>query len=136
MDYLKTPHSEKELRSKLTEKGCTQGDIDEVCALCLDYGFLDDQEYGAMIVRHYAAKGYGLGRIKTELNRRGVPKELWDEALEQLPEDTEMIDRLLAAKLRGRDLSDRAQWDKAANALFRRGYSWSEIRAAMERYRE
>jgi regulatory protein len=89
-----------------------------------------------MVVRHYMAKGYGPGRIKTELNRRGVPRQLWDEALEQLPEDTEMIDRLLAAKLRGRDLSDRAQWDKAANALFRRGYSWSDIRAAVERYRQ
>jgi SOS response regulatory protein OraA/RecX len=47
-----------------------------------------------------------------------------------------MIDRLLESKLRGRDLSDRTQWDKAGNALFRRGYSWNEIRAAMERYRE
>jgi regulatory protein len=136
MDYLKRPHSEKELRDKLAEKGCDGADIDAVCALCLDYGFLDDQEYGAMVVRHYAAKGYGLGRIQMELNRRGVPKQLWDEALEQLPEDTEMIDKLLAAKLRGRDLSDKAQWDKAANALFRRGYSWSEIRAAVERCKE
>jgi regulatory protein len=96
---------------------------------------MDDEEYAGMVVRHYAAKGYGAGRIRQELNRRGLDRELWDEALTQLPEDTDTIDRLLAAKLRGRELTDKAQRDKAANALFRRGFSWQEIRAAMERYR-
>ena len=103
-------------------------------ALCVDYGFVDDAEYAAMIVRHYAAMGYGPGRVRSELKRRGVPAPLWEEALTQLPEDTETIDRLLAARLRGRDASDRKERDKAAAALFRRGYSWEEIRAAMNRY--
>jgi regulatory protein len=135
LDYLKRPHSEKELRTKLAEKGAAPEDIEAVCALCLEYGFLDDEEYAGMVVRHYAAKGYGAGRIRQELNRRGLDRELWDEALTQLPEDTDTIDRLLAAKLRGREMTDKAQRDKAANALFRRGFSWQEIRAAMERYR-
>ena len=133
-DYLKRPHSEKEVRAKLLEKGASEADIETVIALCIDYGFINDAEYAGMIVRHYAAGGYGPGRIRTELNRRGVPKELWDEALEEFPEGTETIDRLLASKLRGRDASDRKERDKAANALFRKGYNWSDIRAALERY--
>lgn len=133
-DYLKRPHSEKELRDRLAQKGCAQEDIETVCALCLDYGFLDDAEYAGMIVRHYAAGGYGAGRIKTELNRRGIPKDLWDAALLELPEGTESIDRLLAARLRGRDASDRKEREKAAAALFRKGYSWEDIRAALRRY--
>lgn len=136
MDYLKRPHSEKELRDKLTQKGASEEDIETVVALCVDYGFVNDQEYAGMIVRHYAASGYGPGRIRMELRRRGVPQELWDEALEELPEGTDAIDRLLAARLRGKDLSDRKERDKAANALFRKGYSWDDIRAAMERLRE
>ena len=103
-------------------------------ALCLDYGFVNDAEYAGMICRHYAAMGYGPGRVRTELQRRGVPKELWDQALEELPEGTDTIDRLLAQKLRGRDPSDRKEREKAAAALFRRGYSWDAIRAAMARY--
>ena len=134
LDYLKRPHSEKELRDKLRQKGVSQADIDTVTALCLDYGFLDDVEYAGMIARHYGAMGYGPGRVRTELSRRGVPKELWDEALAELPADGETIDRLLAARLRGRDASDRKERDKAAAALFRRGYSWDDIRAAMRRY--
>ena len=41
--------------------------------------------YAGVIVRHYGAMGYGPGRVKQELHRRGVPRELWDEALAQLP---------------------------------------------------
>ena len=134
VDYLKRPHSEKEVRTKLREKGASEADIETVIALCLDYGFINDAEYAGMIVRHYAAGGYGPGRIRTELNRRGIPKELWDEALTEFPEGTETIDRLLAARLRGKDAYDRKERDKAANALFRKGYNWADIRAALARY--
>ena len=133
-EYLKRPHSEKEVRAKLREKGASDADIETVIALCIDYGFINDAEYAGMIVRHYAAMGYGPGRIRTELTRRGVPKDLWDDAMEEFPAGTETIDRLLAARLRGRDASDRKERDKAANALFRKGYSWSDIRAALARY--
>lgn len=133
-DYLARPHSEKELRKKLREKGVSEEDIETVTALCLDYGFLNDAEYAAMIARHYAGRGCGPGRVRTELSRRGVPRELWDAAMAELPEDTDAIDRLLAARLRGRDASDRRERDRAANALFRRGYSWEDIRAALARY--
>ncbi len=134
-DYLKRPHSEKELRDKLREKGVSDGDIETVTTLCLDYGFLNDTEYAGMIVRHYAAMGYGPGRIRQELMRRGVPKDLWDDALHEfLPAPGDTIDKLLASRLRGKDVSDRKERDKAANFLFRRGYAWSDIRAALDRF--
>lgn len=136
MDYLKRPHSEKELRDKLAQKGASPEDIETVVALCVDYGFVNDGEYAGMIVRHYASSGYGPGRIRMELKRRGVPPDYWEEAMEEFPEGNETIDRLLAARLRERDLSDRKERDMAANALFRKGYSWDDIRAAMERLRE
>lgn len=133
-DYLRRPHSEKEVRDKLRERGASEGDIETVIALCVDYGFINDAEYAGSIVRHYAAMGYGPGRIRTEFTRRGVPTELWDDAMEEFPEDTGTIDRLLASKLRGKDPSDRRERDKAANFLFRKGYSWTEIRAALARF--
>ncbi len=134
LDYLKRPHSEKELRQKLAQKGVAEADIDRVTALCVDYGFVNDAEYAGMIARHYAAAGYGPGRVRAELNRRGVPKELWDDALAELGGQDDTIDRLLAARLRGRDPADRKERDKAAAALFRKGYSWDDIRAALRRY--
>ena len=38
--------------------------------------------YAAQVVRYYSAKGYGERKLRDELYRRGVPRELWDEALE------------------------------------------------------
>lgn len=133
-DYLRRPHSEKEVRDKLREKGASAEDIETVIALCVDYSFINDAEYAGMIVRHYAAMGYGPGRIRTEFNRRGVPRQLWDAAMEEFPEETSAIDRLLASRLRGKDASDRREIQKAANALYRKGYSWTDIREALARY--
>ena len=135
LEVLKRPHSEKQLRDRLLAKGCSNADIDEVAALCVDYGFLNDAEYAGMLARSYASRGYGPGRIRAEFAHRGVPKEYWDEALGQLPDGGEAIDRLLETRLRGKDPSDRKELKKATDALFRKGYSWDEIQSAVSRYK-
>jgi Uncharacterized protein conserved in bacteria len=135
LEYLKRPHSEKQLRDKLLEKDCDEADIDEVAAMCVDYGFLNDAEYAGMLTRYYASRGYGPGRIRTEFTRRGVPREYWEEALGQLPDGGETIDLLLEARLRGKDPSDRRELKKATDALFRKGYSWDDIKSAVSRYK-
>ena len=86
-------------------------------------------------MRRCAAKGYGPRRVRQELQRRGIPKELWDMAMEQLPEQDDTIDRLLRSRLLGADPEDRAALKKASDALLRRGFSWEEIKEAIERYR-
>ena len=96
--------------------------------LCL----LDDGEYAAMLVRHYAAKGFGVRRIRDELHRRKIPRELWDEALSELPEQDNTVDKLLRARLRSAE-PDRVELKRATDALMRRGFTWDEIRQAVER---
>lgn len=128
--------SEKELRDKLAAKDCAPEDIDHVVALCLDYGFVNDGQYAGMLARYYAAKGYGPGRLRMELRRRGVSEQHWPAAIEQLGECDETLDRLLESRLRGKDISDRKEIEKAGAALFRKGYSWNDIRAAVNRYKE
>lgn len=130
------PLSEWELRGKLSEKDCAAEDIDEVVNLFTGYGFLNDGEYAALIARRCAANSYGPGRLRMELKKRGVPENYWDEALTQLGSPDTTLDRLLAARLRGKDLSDRKERDKAAAALFRKGYSWEDIRSALNRLEE
>ena len=73
-------------------------------------------------------------RVRQELQRRGVPRELWEEALRELPEPEDKLDAYLASKLK--DPDDRAQVQKVSAALIRRGFSWEEIRAALARYRD
>lgn len=128
------PMSEKELRDRLVEKGESPEDAEETVDWLRGLRLVNDAEYAAMCVRHYAAKGFGPGRIRNELYRRGVPRELWEEALEELPEQDDEIDRLLRRKLRG-DVSDRDAVRRATDYLYRRGFRSEDIRAAVERLR-
>lgn len=128
------PMSEKELRDRLTQKGETPEDAADAVDWLRDLRLLDDAEYAAMCVRHYAGKGFGEMRIRNELYRRGVPKDLWEEALAELPEQDDTVDALLRRKLRG-SVTDRDALRKATDYLYRRGFGREEIRAAVERLR-
>ena len=124
--------SRKELRDKLIQKGEDE-DTAEFCAQWLEErGFINDESYAVAVARHYAAKGYGAGRVRAALSRRGVSRELWEDALENMPEPDSKIDRFIASRLR--DPEDREQVRKLSAALYRRGYSWEEIRSALGRY--
>ena len=126
------PMSREALRKRLIEKGETP-DNAEACAewLC-QMGLINDAEYAGSVVRHYAAKGYGASRIKQELRRHGVSRELWDEAMSQMPEQDEYLARFLRSRLT--DPGNRAQVKKVSDALFRRGYSWDQIKHALNEF--
>ena len=126
------PMSCKELETKLKQKGIHE-DTASFCVRWLEENkLIDDESYAAAVARHYTAKGYGPGRIRSELSRRGIPRELWDEAVAALPEDTSKIDKFISSRLT--DLDDRDQVRKVSAALYRRGYSWEEIRRALGRF--
>ena len=127
----KRDYSRKMLLDKLTEKGISPADAEEAADWLCSVGLVDDRRYAGLVVRHYAAKGYGSRRICEELYRRGIAKELWDAALEEMPESDEAIEKILRSKLRGDNSPESRK--KAAAAAQRRGYGWEEIRAAMER---
>lgn len=96
-------------------------------------GYLNDAEYAAQVVKHYSAKGYGEHKVKDELFRRGVPKNLWDEALAQAVEPEDGIDEFLQKRFKG-CRPDQKELKRASDALARRGYRWNEIREGLNRY--
>ena len=126
-------YSRAELLKKLLEKGEDETEAAAAVERLAELGFVDDARYAPIVVRHYAAKGYGPQRVRQELQRRGIPKELWDEAMEQMPQQDDTIDRLLRSKLKS-EAPDRAELKKAQDFLLRKGYGWDEIRSALERY--
>lgn len=134
LEYLsRRPMSCAELKKKLIEKGEDE-DVAEYCVGWLsEHGLIDDESYAAAVARHYAAKGYGPGRVRTELSRRGIARELWDGALDAMPENVDKLDRFISSRLH--DPDDRDEVRRVSQALFRRGYSWDEIRRALERHR-
>ena len=127
------PQSRKELERKLTQWEASEEETTAICDRMEELGYLNDVSYAAQVVRHYAAKGFGERKLRDELYRRGIPRDLWDEALEQAEDPADAIDDFVAKKLTGKT-PDRKELKKVSDALARRGYSWSDISAALKRY--
>lgn len=124
--------SKKELTDRLRRRGAEPDEAAAAAERMEELGAVDDAAYAGVIVRHYAAMGCGRGRVEQELYRRGIPRELWDAALAELPDSGEAIDAFLRDKLKGR-LPDRAERKRLSDALLRRGFGWNEIRPALNR---
>lgn len=128
------PLSRKELEKRLVEKGETPAHAAAAADYMEHLGYLNDEAYAKLLAEHYAAKGYGPRKVRDELYRRGVARELWDGALEELEEPDDTLDRLVAARLQRIQRPGRADLKRVSDALARRGYSWSDISAAIRRY--
>ena len=124
--------SRASLEKKLKEKGASEAEARYAAEWLEAIGAINDTDYAALLVRHCADLGYGPARTREKLYEKGVPRELWDEALDQLPDNGEQIDRFLQSKLRGR-MPDEKEKKRLTDALLRRGYSWGDVKAAWNR---
>ena len=127
------PQSRRELEKKLAQWGAEEDEVQTVCDRMEQLGYLNDAEYAARVVRHYSAKGFGPGKLRDELYRRGVPRDLWQEAMDQAEDPAQSIDAFVAKKLAGKT-ADRQNLKKVSDALVRRGYRWPDINDALRRY--
>ena len=125
--------SKKELQKRLVQKGESEEDAEAAVAWLEELHLIDDLETAKQLVRSACLRGYGAARAKSILYEKGIPKELWDEALEELPEMDGAIDTFLRRKLDGRTL-DAKQIKKTVDALLRRGHSYHDIQAGLRRY--
>ena len=121
------------LEKKLREKGASADDARYAAEWLEAIGAINDADYAGLLVRHYSEMGYGPARIRDKLYEKGVPRELWEEALEQLPDHGGQIDCFLQGKLRGRT-PDEKEKKRLTDALLRRGFSWGEVKAAWSRF--
>ena len=126
--------SRHDLERKLQEKGASQAEARYAAEWLEAIGALNDADYAAILVRHCAGLGYGPARIREKLREKGVPRELWDEALERAEDPSKAIDAFLAKKLGDTPPEDRRAWKRASDALARRGYAWSDISEGLRRY--
>lgn len=129
------PLSRKELSRKLCDKGASSEDAEGAADWLEEIGALDDAAYAAMLVRHYSAMGYGEGKLREELYRRGVPRELWGGAIAEAPEAQSILTKVIAQKTKGKALDEKNR-RKLCDLLLRRGFSWRDVKAAMNRLGE
>ena len=127
--------SRRDLERKLQEKGASETEARYAAEWLEAIGALNDAEYAAALVRHYSRLGYGPARVREKLYEKGVPRELWEGALEELPADGGQVDAFLRSKLRGRT-PDEKEKRRLTNALLRRGFPWGEVKSAWRRLGE
>ena len=121
--------SRRDLEQRLVRKGEDALDAKQAVEWMESLNLLDDRATAEQVVRSCAAKGYGIARAKQALYEKRIPRELWEEALADYPDQSEKIEQFLRSRLDSQ--SDQRQVKRAVDALIRRGHSYGSIRAVL-----
>ena len=128
-------HSERELMTKLAQKGYTDG-AEEAIEKLKNGGYVSDERFARLYVRELQTlKRYGKRRIEQELYRKGVDRDTIREVLDETDFDESELGSLIERKY-GRYLSDEKGIQRTINGLLRMGYSYGEIRDALKQISE
>ncbi len=123
--------SKKDLEHRLIQKGEDPQQAREAVQWMADLDLVDDEKTAEQVVARCIGKGYGLARAKQALYEKRIPKQYWDAALADYPDQLEGIVDFLQSRLT--DPQDAAQRRKAIDALMRKGHSYQTIRRALSR---
>ena len=124
--------SKADLEYRLVQKGEDKADAHSAVEWMSELALLDDRRTAEQVVHSCISKGYGLARAKQALYEKRIPKQYWEEALAEYPDQSEKICAYLESRLKPgygeKDLR------KVTDALLRRGHSYQEIRRAMQEF--
>ena len=121
--------SKRDLEERLVRKGEDPSQAKEAVRWMEDLHLVDDRNTAEQVVHSCISKGYGLARAKQALYEKRVPKEYWEDALADYPDQMEKILSFLRSRLDGE--SDQRDVKRAVDALLRRGHSYGRIREAL-----
>ena len=122
--------SKRDLEQRLIQKGEDPKQAKEAVQWMSDLDLLDDRKTAEQIVHRCISKGYGLARAKQALYEKRIPKELWDAALADYPDQLDAIVSYLRSHLSNKP--EEKELRKAIDALLRRGHNYSQIRKALQ----
>ena len=129
-----TAISRAALEKRLTDKGAVPEDALDTVQWLDELHLLDDAAVAEQLVQSAVRKGYGRRRIEQILYEKRIPREYWQDALAAIPDMDGALDSFLHRALDGKAVDDKLL-KRTTDALLRRGHSWSDIRAALTRYR-
>lgn len=121
--------SKGDLEQRLIHKGEDPKQAKAAVQWMSDMELVDDRKTADQVVQRCISKGYGIARAKQALYEKRIPKEYWDEALSDYPDQQDAIISFLRTRLD--DSRDSRELRKAIDALLRRGHSYYEIRQAL-----
>ena len=123
--------SKRDLEQRLIHKGEDPKQAKQAVAWMSDLNLLDDAKTAEQIVDRCIRKGYGLSRAKQALYEKRIPKEFWEDALADYPDQSDKILEFLRSRLA--ESSQERDVRRATDALLRKGHRYQEIRKALQR---
>lgn len=142
LEYVLTrPRSMREMREYLyrktrdtltkdggIKKGVSKDLTERVFSRLVDKGYLDDEKFARFWVENrHVRKGTSARRLQSELNAKGINKELIESVLNQgIRTDSDELQKVIAKK--ARRYSDP---QKLAAYLVRQGFSYDDIKSAL-----
>ena len=121
--------SRRDLEERLIRKGEQPDQARAAVTWMENLDLVDDSRTAAQIVSQCIRKGYGYARAKQALYEKRIPKEYWEEALADYPDQSEHIDAFLSRQIK--DIQDPREVKRAVDALLRRGHSYQAIRKSL-----
>ena len=124
-----TSVSKKDLQQRLIHKGEDPQQAREAVQWMSELNLLDDAKVAEQVVARCIAKGYGLARAKQALFEKKIPKEFWEDALADYPDQEEKIEDFLRSRIS--DPWDPREVKRAVDALMRRGHNYGAVRRVL-----
>ncbi|MBR5545246.1 MAG: regulatory protein RecX [Clostridia bacterium] len=133
LDFLsRRPYGTKELVKKLCEKGHEKEYAEKACERLLELGLLNDEEYARILANDLSErKNYSTKRIKQELGFRGVSRDIIENTIDLLDNDPVPRIIILIKKKYINNINDEKGRKRTVDALLRLGYSYSDIKSAL-----
>ena len=124
--FAATSVSKNDLQHRLIQKGEDPEHAKNAVQWMTDMQLVDDRKIAEQVVSRCISKGYGIARAKQALYEKRIPKQYWEEALENYPDQSDAIFAFLQDRLK--DDADDRDVKRAVDALLRRGHSYTQIR--------
>lgn len=129
-------YTQKGLYDKLLTR-CDEHSAAAAVARMIELGLLDDADYA----RRYSSdlvkfKGMAASRVKMELARKGIDREIIDEVVSELDGDPQPAIAKVVKRRYMRYIGDEKGRAKTINALIRLGYRYGDIAAAIRNLSE
>ncbi len=131
--------SEKEIEEVLRRKGYNEENILHTINYLKQNKYIDDEYFTKSFIRDKQnLNGYGSQRIKYELIKKGVSKELIENYLLDNPdEEYELALNIASKKLKSYKEEDKkSTWNKLGAYLQRKGYSYEIISKVLRKLLE
>ena len=127
----------KELSQRLEQAGYPAMIIRQVLGFLKEYRFLDDKAYVQSYIELHGQKKSRM-QMQQELGRKGIPKEMFEQAWEERPEEMEeeALKALMQKRMRTKGPVTKENFQKHYAFFARKGYPSSMIIGLLSEYRD